>query len=141
MEQQVTQFDNMTPQQAAHQIYISTAGPALKSEITAACQHFYERGGLGAVLASQMEWSKLTFGSGYRTVGITKHIEKELAEIRDKPEDLSEWIDVIILALDGYWRHGGTPNTIMRDLLAKQAKNRTRTYPVTAEDEPSEHLR
>ncbi len=135
------QFDNMTPEQAAHQIYISTAGPALKGEIAAALQRFCERGGLGAVLASQMEWSKRTFGNGRRTIGITKHIEKELAEIRDNPEDLSEWIDVIILAMDGYWRHGGTPDTIMRDLLAKQAKNRTRTYPVTAEDEPSEHLR
>lgn len=28
----------------AHQIYISTAGPALKSEIAAACRHFYGQG-------------------------------------------------------------------------------------------------
>jgi hypothetical protein len=48
----------------------------------------------------------------------------------------------MILAMDGYWRHGGTPETLMRDLIAKQAKNMSRRYaPPTSEDEPSEHIR
>lgn len=51
-----------------------------------------------------MEWSLRTFGPGMRTNGITKHIEKELAEIRANPLDLLEWVDVIILGLDGAWR-------------------------------------
>ena len=93
-------------------------------------------------LARQQAWSKRVFGEGRRTLGITKHIEKELDEIRAKPLDLSEWVDVVILALDGYWRAGGTPESIARDLQAKQTKNFGRTYPFpTSQDEPSEHIR
>lgn len=92
-------------------------------------------------LSQQIEWSQRTFGTAKRTLGITKHIEKEIAEVRAKPDDLSEWIDIIILALDGYWRHGGTPETIEADLNTKQKKNFKRQYPMTNEDEPSEHIR
>ena len=93
-------------------------------------------------LERQQTWSEATFGPGQRTGGITKHIEKEISEVRENPRDLSEWIDVVILALDGYWRHGGSPDTIMRDLIAKQEKNFSRRYPPpVSEDEPSEHIR
>lgn len=53
----------------------------------------------------QRQWSRKTFGEGKRTIGILAHIRKELAEIEAKPDDLEEWIDVVILALDG---SGGT---------------------------------
>lgn len=97
---------------------------------------------LAAFMVSQIEWSSRTFGPAMRTGGILKHIAKELAEIEASPRDLSEWIDVVILALDGYWRHGGRPETIMRDLNAKAAINHGRTYPVpTSEDEPCKHMR
>lgn len=92
-------------------------------------------------LREQRKWSSRTFGDGKRTIGITKHIEKELAEIREAPDDLAEWIDVMILALDGYWRHGGTPETLARDLSQKQAKNFRRAWPPPQpEDHPTEHL-
>lgn len=58
-------------------------------------------------LAGQRRWSEATFGPGPRTLGITAHIRKELQEIEDDPTDLTEWIDVAILALDGAWRTGG----------------------------------
>lgn len=97
---------------------------------------------LAEYLERQQVWSEQTFGPGQRTGGITKHIEKEINEVRENPRDLTEWIDVMILAMDGYWRHGGTPDTIMRDLIAKQAENFSRRYlPPTSEDEPSEHIR
>jgi hypothetical protein len=97
---------------------------------------------LSTFLARQIEWSARTFGAGRRTLGILKHIEKEISEAKAKPEDLTEWIDIIILAIDGYWRHGGTPETIMPDLTAKAETNYKRTYPMpTSEDEPSEHVR
>lgn len=92
-------------------------------------------------LERQRCWSEQTFGPGLRTIGITEHIKKELQEIRDKPEDLSEWIDVIILAMDGYWRHGGKSEDLIHDLIAKQQKNFKRTYLRTPEDQPSEHVR
>lgn len=93
-------------------------------------------------LKLQIPWSTRTFGPTKRTEGILKHIEKEIAEVRAEPDDLTEWVDLIILALDGYWRHGGTPDTISRDVFDKQAKNFVRKYPFPESDDvPSEHVR
>ncbi len=93
-------------------------------------------------LSAQRAWSHVTFGRGRRTVGITRHIEKECEEIRAKPDDLGEWIDVMILALDGYWRAGGTPNMIEWHLREKQDKNFGRRWPAPqSEDEPTEHVK
>jgi hypothetical protein len=95
-----------------------------------------------AYLRRQQIWSTRTFGEGPRTAGIVKHIEKELAEILAKPLDLTEWIDVVILALDGYWRAGGQPDGVMDYLQAKQNVNFTRTWPAPTDDgEPTEHDR
>lgn len=92
-------------------------------------------------LSAQREWSERTFGPGKRTIGVTEHIKKEIEEVRENPEDLTEWVDIILLALDGYWRHGGQPETIMADMIAKQEKNFKRTYNRTAEDQPSFHVK
>lgn len=54
---------------------------------------------------------------------------KELREIEADPADLSEWIDVAILALDGAWRAGFSPAEIIAAMLAKQAKNERRKWP------------
>lgn len=80
-------------------------------------------------LHRQREWSKRTFGPGPRTAGVVDHIRKELCEIEADPFDLSEWIDVVILALDGAWRAGGTPLQIIETLAAKQTKNEGRKWP------------
>ncbi len=90
----------------------------------------------------QSAWSRSTFGAGKRTIGITTHIEKELQEIRADPEDLEEWIDVMILAMDGYWRAGGAPSELAEMLAAKQDKNLSRKWPpMLPEDQPVEHIR
>lgn len=94
--------------------------------------------------ARQIEWSKKTFGPALRTLGILDHIRKELKEIEAEPHDLSEWIDVVILAMDGFWRHGGTVNDLMPRLLAKQTKNMARDWPdwrAMSEDSAIEHDR
>ena len=93
-------------------------------------------------LERQAIWSGITFGSGLRTKGIIDHIRKELIEITADPGDLEEWIDVIILALDGYWRHGGQPLDLMRRLQEKQNKNFKREWPKPlSEDVATEHIR
>jgi hypothetical protein len=93
-------------------------------------------------LRQHRAWSKLTFGDGKRTIGIICHIKKELLEIEAQPDDLMEWIDVAILAMDGYWRHGGTPESFVRDLRAKQFQNFSRQWPTTqSENEAVEHVR
>jgi hypothetical protein len=95
----------------------------------------------GYVWAQKM-WSSIAFGSGQRTEGILKHIGKEVDEIRENPDDLSEWADVIILALDGMWRRGYTPEEIAEALMDKQQVNFDRRYPAPGpEDEPIEHIR
>ena len=87
------------------------------------------------------QWSAKTFGQSTRTEGVCRHIEKELAEIRSNPHDLEEWVDVIILAMDGFWRHGGAPWELLPMLRAKQDKNFARQWPFPPppDDFPSEH--
>lgn len=101
-----------------------------------------QRQTLFRLLEKQIPWSTKTFGPGARVGSITKHIEKELAEIRANPTDLVEWVDVILLALDGAWRAGYTPEDIVNALFTKQERNFNRQWPApTDEDTPSEHLR
>lgn len=80
-------------------------------------------------LARQRQFSEKTFGPGARVKGVVDHIRKELIEIEASPGDLSEWINVVILALDGAWRAGGTPDTIIAALVAEQGKNEARVWP------------
>lgn len=94
-------------------------------------------------LERQRDWSIQTFGESKRTNGVTKHIEKELDEIRENPNDLMEWIDVIILAMDGAWRAGYEPQEIIDALVLKQKINFARNWPPVGtfdDDEPSEHI-
>jgi hypothetical protein len=61
-----------------------------------------------------------------------------------KPDDISEFIDVAILAFDGAWRAGATAEQIVAALEAKQAKNEKRTWPdwrTMPEDRAIEHDR
>ncbi|MGB3415738.1 MAG: dATP/dGTP pyrophosphohydrolase domain-containing protein [Mesorhizobium sp.] len=82
-----------------------------------------------AHLSRQREWSKRTFGPGARTKGVLDHIRKELAEVEACPTDLSEWIDVIILACDGALRAGHEPGAIVEAWITKQARNEKRQWP------------
>jgi len=82
-----------------------------------------------AHLVRQAEFSALTFGPGARVAGVCDHIRKELIEVETSGGDLKEWVDVIILGLDGAWRSGATPQEIIAAIVAKQAKNEARTWP------------
>lgn len=82
-----------------------------------------------AHLKRQAEFSAKTFGPGARVEGVTDHIAKELREVRESGGDLSEWVDVIILAFDGAWRSGASPAQIIDAMVAKQTKNEGRKWP------------
>lgn len=84
---------------------------------------------LVAHLYRQRAFSERTFGPGPRTAGVLAHISKELEEIKEKPDDVSEWVDVILLALDGAWRAGFFPEQIVQAIADKQAKNEARKWP------------
>lgn len=96
-------------------------------------------------LSRQAQFSAETFGPGERTVGIIDHILKELCEIKaTNGKDLSEWIDVIILACDGALRAGFTPQEISDAWEAKQTINESRRWPdwrTAAPDKAIEHIR
>lgn len=58
-------------------------------------------------LIRQIVFSRATFGPGERTNGVIDHIRKELAEIAAEETPggrAKEWVDIVILALDGLWR-------------------------------------
>jgi len=93
-------------------------------------------------LLDHKEWSESTFGKDTRYKGILSHIRKELEELEAAPYDLLEWIDVIILAVDGAWRQGYTTDEIITALQLKQQINFSRQWPaVSKPDEPAEHLK
>lgn len=106
-------------------------------------------------LLRQMAWSHATFGPGARTEGVTDHIRKELKEVLDANGDSAEWVDVVILALDGLTRQlafcageRGNPEMVAEIacnmILSKQARNEAREWPDWRQqpsDKAIEHLR
>lgn len=118
----------------------STSGETRAAVTEAAARTF----NLVAHLERQRSFSRDTFGPGARTKGVLDHIRKELAEIEADPQDISEWVDVIILAFDGAWRSGWEPEDIVSALVAKQSKNEGRKWPdwrTAAPDRAIEHDR
>jgi len=91
-------------------------------------------------LIARNAWSLKTFGEGQRTGGICKHIESELNEIRETPNDLMEWVDVILLALDGAFRAGHSPYKVMTAIYKKHQINTERNWGDTvSQDAPTFH--
>jgi tagatose-1,6-bisphosphate aldolase non-catalytic subunit AgaZ/GatZ len=95
-------------------------------------------------LERQQAFSERTFGPGPRVKMVLDHLRKELVEIENNPTDLEEWIDVVMLALDGAWRAGYEPHEIADQLSAKLYKNEVRTWPdwrLVDTDKAIEHIR
>lgn len=82
-----------------------------------------------AHLQRQIAFSEKTFGPGPRVQGVCDHIRKELVEVEAEGGPLAEWVDVIILGLDGAWRSGASAEQIAAAITAKQAKNEGRRWP------------
>jgi hypothetical protein len=96
-------------------------------------------------LLRQMAFSHATFGPGERTQGVIDHIRKELIEVENSNGSALEWVDIVILALDGLTReltystgHGGPlrhsdprsrAELACQMILHKQAINEARDWP------------
>ncbi len=92
-----------------------------------------------------MAFSHTAFGPGVRTAGVCDHIRKELQEVQEAGGDAAEWVDVVILALDGLTRQlaycertppgGGRGEPSYVAAIAcnmidkKQSQNEARTWP------------
>ena len=99
---------------------------------------------LVAHIRRQREFSEKTFGPGTRTGAVLEHTRKELDEVKANPCDLSEWVDVILLTLDGAWRMGFSPEQIAWAIVDKQLINESRQWPdwrTTPEGKPIEHIK
>jgi hypothetical protein len=95
-------------------------------------------------LADQKIWAQETFGPAERLQGVLAHIRKELEEIEADPQDLSEWVDVMVLTFDGAMRQGFTPAQILEGYLSKMQVNFARQWPDWrgfSENEAIEHVR
>lgn len=121
---------------------------------------------LAALADDQRRWSSETFGGGEvrGPVGTLKHLAREAVEVqaawvrwkematdapaedrlnaaRDVREELG---DCLILLLDAGWRAGLSPLDLITAARAKMVKNRQRSWPSLADqnpDEPCEHDR
>lgn len=84
-----------------------------------------------AHIEHQRAWSEVTFGPREHRgpLGPLDHIRKELDEVAADPYDLEEWVDIIILAIDGACRAGHEPQSIIDAIKTKQAKNEAREWP------------
>lgn len=106
-------------------------------------------------LMRQMAFSHATYGPGVRTAGVIDHIKKELVEVEKGNGEAAEWVDVVILALDGLTRQlaycGGdraNPNTVAEIacnmIEGKQSRNESRNWPDWRSAKPGqaiEHVR
>ena len=91
-------------------------------------------------LIRQMAFSHSTFGPGDRMNGVVDHIRKELVEVEQANGDALEWVDVVILALDGLPRRLAYAGGARRDpkevaeiacnmIEGKQTRNEARNWP------------
>lgn len=87
-------------------------------------------------LEHQRDWSLRTFGPHDRQHGVIDHVRRELEEIElelnyglGREQLLGEWVDVIILGLDGAWRSGHTPAEVVEAIIEKQRRNESRRWP------------
>lgn len=91
----------------------------------------------------QKRWSEMAFGpikSVDRTNGVLDHMTKEIEEVRKNPKDTEEWIDLMMLSIDGAWRNGATPEEIAYTLEMKLKKNMRREWPDWREADPEKAI-
>jgi len=99
---------------------------------------------LADFIQRKKEHSLNAFGPNLTPTAIIKHIRKEIDEVEKDPNDLEEWMDVALLAIDGAWRVGYSPMLIATMLIYKFEKIKRRNYPdhsTLDPDTPIEHIR
>jgi hypothetical protein len=94
------------------------------------------------------EFSFSTFGPpNGKPSGVIDHLRKELVEVDSalsREDRLDEWVDIMILAMDGAMRDHWTPRELVTALVDKQARNEARKWPDWRTCEPGkaiEHIR
>lgn len=120
---------------------------------TDAKDYFSERFEIGNRLIDltedQSQWSQATFGkdSERGPIGAIKHLQKEAAEVLeawekgDKGAFTEECADCLLLLLDLTRRGGVKPMQLIEAAQLKMVINKSRIWPKTVGDVPTEHNR
>ena len=89
------------------------------------------------------EWSRKTFGEPETRgpIGSLKHLAKEIQEVIDKPTDVTEYADCLILLIDASFRAGIGINQLIGAATDKMIVNRARQWPAPTPDAPVEHIK
>jgi len=110
----------------------AAGGPSSNEDTVTAPRRAAPATDFAAHLARQRAFSERAFGPGERVEGVSDHIRKELLEVsKAEPghDRQREWIDVVMLALDGAWRSGMSPDEIIAGLRFKLDVNERRAWP------------
>lgn len=86
-------------------------------------RNFYE------LMNGMRKFSEETFGPFNGSEGVIAHIEEEIEEIKENPQDIEEWADLIILAFDGAAREDFSVWEIIEAVHNKHEKNKLRKWP------------
>jgi hypothetical protein len=91
----------------------------------------------------QSEWSQKTFGTDAERgpKGALLHLQKEVQETLDKPDDIDEYADMQLLLFDAARRAGFTLECLYSACVRKLAVNKTRVWSKPVDDMPVEHVR
>ena len=99
-------------------------------------------------LKRQMAFSISTYGPGTRTEGVIDHIRKETVEVLEEG-DPREWVDLVILSLDGLWRSlaftgennwDDVSKIAAQLILEKQSRNEQRNWPDWRNADPNKAI-
>ena len=88
-------------------------------------------------LLRHIEWGWHTFGTpadGRGPLGPLDHALKEVEEIAADPTDIVEWIDAIILTIDGYFRADGEAEVLKLERVAYLASVEYQSWPRALSD-------
>lgn len=89
------------------------------------------------------EWSQKTFGTDQERgpIGPLKHLAKEVKESLEKPSEVMEYADCLILVFDAARRAGFDREALRVAVNQKLKINLARKWPKpTSSDEPVEHV-
>lgn len=95
-------------------------------------------------LKRQFEFSQRVFGAGPKTEQILRHISRQSVDTIARGNPTEEWVDIMILAMDGALRSGSTPYEIAGLLEYKMTVNEAREWPKLEDqvmDEPVHHIK
>jgi hypothetical protein len=81
-------------------------------------------------IEARNKFSSDTFGTPEERncLGPLHHLQEEVKELIDNPEDEMEWADCFLLLLDAAWRKGYSVDDLTRFGIEKLKINQTRTW-------------